>query len=431
MVLYGVRLMINIFDLFIYRRFLEVFIGRRKTTMEFSVFLLIVCEIVGSMINQLGINWLNFITLVAILWIYICQYEAKATSKAVAIMLYMGVTVIAEPIGYIVYQVFMNNHIKNESVTYYFVAIFVEFIKVFIVELFCRMRAGKHVRISALPKEVIYALLVIPSASLIGCFLIIEIAGSLISEQMIILCMCIIFIIFIMNYIVFVMVYQYTMFQENRHEEEMLFSEISYNKEYYQDMERYQEEIQDIKHDMKNQLAALYDLAEEENGHIVKEKISEILGDIRLAEDIIYSANPVLNSILKNKVSKAKDKQIETKINVLVPKRMSIEIGDMGVIYGNLLDNALEACDKVIKEKRFINFETRYQEGKLLVVVQNSKLNETNPEFKTTKKDKRIHGRGIRAVRRMAERYGGNLLLEDKGNTFKATLLLTAVEHLE
>jgi len=138
--------------------------------------------------------------------------------------------------------------------------------------------------------------------------LIIEIAGSLISEQMIILCMCIIFIIFIMNYIVFVMIYQYTMFQENRHEEKMLFSEISYNKEYYQDMERYQEEIQDIKHDMKNKLAALYDLAEEGNGHIVKEKISEILGDIRLAEDIIYSANPVLNSILKNKVSKAKDK---------------------------------------------------------------------------------------------------------------------------
>jgi len=110
---------------------------------------------------------------------------------------------------------------------------------------------------------------------------------------------------------------------------------------------------------------------------------------------------------------------------------MSIEIGNMGVIYGNLLDNALEACDKVIKEKRFINFETRYQEGKLLVVVQNSKLDKTNPEFKTTKKDKRIHGRGIRVVRRMAERYGGNLLLEDKRKTFKATLLLTAVEHLE
>ena len=63
MVLYGVRLLINIFDLFIYRRFLEVFIGRRKTSVEFSIFLLIVCEIVGSAVNQLGINWLNFVSM--------------------------------------------------------------------------------------------------------------------------------------------------------------------------------------------------------------------------------------------------------------------------------------------------------------------------------------------------------------------------------
>lgn len=431
MVLYGVRLMINIFDLFIYRRFLEVFIGKRKTTMEFSIFLLIVCEIMGSIINQLGINWLNFITLLFILSVYICQYEAKATSKAVAILLYMGLMAIAEPIGYVVYQIFLSNYIKNENVIYYFVAIFVEFFRALMVELFCRLKAGKNIRISILPKEIVYALLVIPSASLVGCCLIIEIASCLISEQLIILCMCIIFLIFTMNYIVFNMIYRYTLLEESRHEEEILLNEISYNKEYYQDMEKYQEQIQDIKHDMKNRLAALYDLVKEEQGGIVKEKLSEMLGDIYLAEDIIYSANPVLNSILKNKVSKAKDNGIEVSINTFIPKRMSVEVGDMGVIYGNLLDNALEACGRVEDEKRFIDFETKYQDGKLLVVIRNSKPDETNPEFKTTKKDKRIHGRGIRAIRKMAERYGGNLLLEDEGKAFKATLLLTGVACLE
>ena len=73
MVLYGVRLMINIFDLCIYRRFLEVFIGKRKTSVEFSILLLIGCELIGSAINQLGINWLNLLTMVAILSVYICQ----------------------------------------------------------------------------------------------------------------------------------------------------------------------------------------------------------------------------------------------------------------------------------------------------------------------------------------------------------------------
>ena len=105
MVLYGVRLLINIFDLFIYRRFLEVFIGKRKTSVEFSIFLLIICEIVGSAVNQLGINWLNFVTMLTILSVYICQYEAKLRSKVITVCLYMGLVVIAEPIGYIVYRI--------------------------------------------------------------------------------------------------------------------------------------------------------------------------------------------------------------------------------------------------------------------------------------------------------------------------------------
>lgn len=59
MALYGVRLVINLFDLCIYRRYLEEFIGNRKTSMEFSVLLLIVCELIGSAVNQMGISWLN------------------------------------------------------------------------------------------------------------------------------------------------------------------------------------------------------------------------------------------------------------------------------------------------------------------------------------------------------------------------------------
>lgn len=82
MALYGVRLVINLFDLCIYRRYLEEFIGNRKTSMEFSVLLLIVCELIGSAVNQMGISWLNFVTMVAILCVYVCQYEAGIVSRA-------------------------------------------------------------------------------------------------------------------------------------------------------------------------------------------------------------------------------------------------------------------------------------------------------------------------------------------------------------
>lgn len=431
MVLYGVRLLINIFDLFIYRRFLEVFIGKRKTSVEFSILLLIVCEVVGSAVNQLGINWLNFITLIIILSVYICQYQAKAVSKILAVLLYIGLVAIAEPIGYIVYQVFMKKYIGQEEVTYYFVAIFVEIFRTLMVEMFCRLKAGKSIKISILPKEIKYFLLFIPLVSLVGCFLLFEIAGTLLSEQLIVLSMCIIFIIFMMNYITFVMIYKYTVFAENRYEEELLLKEVAYKEEYYQDVEKYQEQIQDIKHDMKNQLAVLYDAVERGERELVRDSLEDMLGDIRLAEDIIYSANPILNSLLKVKVSKAREKEIEMTIKTFIPKRISIDAGDLGVLCGNLIDNAIEACAKVQDRKRFVDVETKYQEGKLLIVICNSKNTDMNLDYTTTKEDKRMHGRGIRSVRKVAEQYGGNLLLEDEGDTFKASLLLTDVACLE
>ena len=153
MVLYGVRLLINIFDLFIYRRFLEVFIGKRKTSVEFSIFLLIVCEVVGSAVNQLGINWLNFVTMLAILSVYICQYEAKLRSKVITVCLNMGLVVIAEPIGYIVYRILARGVFEDDVVGYYFVVFVMEILSLFVVELFCKIKAGKNIRVSLLQKK--------------------------------------------------------------------------------------------------------------------------------------------------------------------------------------------------------------------------------------------------------------------------------------
>lgn len=431
MVLYGVRLLINIFDLFIYRRFLEVFIGKRKTSVEFSIFLLIVCEVIGSAVNQLGINWLNLVTMASILSIYICQYEAKLRSKVITVCLYMGLVVIAEPIGYIIYRILARGVFEDAVVGYYFAVFVMEIFLLLVVELFCKIKAGKCVKVSLLPKEIAYTLALIPFASVVSCFLLIEIAREIMSANTMILCMCVIFSIVVTNYIVFLIVHKYTGMAEKRHEEEMIYQEIAYNDEYYQDVEKYQEQIQDIKHDMKNQLAAMYDAVERGERELVRDTLAEMLGDIRLAEDIIYSANPILNSLLKVKVAKAREKGIEMTVKAFVPKRMSIDSGDMGVMYGNLIDNAIEACMKVAGGKRFVDVETKYQDGKLLITIRNSKTGEVNQDFITTKEDKRKHGRGIRSVRRVAEQYGGNLLLEDEGNTFKASLLLTDVECLE
>ena len=397
MALYGVRLVINLFDLCIYRRYLEEFIGNRKTSMEFSVLLLIVCELIGSAVNQMGISWLNFVTMVAILCVYVCQYEAGIVSRLIAVLLYMGIMGISEPAGYLFSKVFMEQIVEDDVVIYYFSAFLVVIFRLAIVEVFCRLKAGKNVKVSSMPKETSYALALIPLCSLISCFLLIEVAKELISAQMVVLCMCIIFVIIITNYVIFLMIEKYTTVEEKQHEEEMIQREILYRNEYYQDMERYQEQIQDI----------------------------------RLAEEIIYSANPVVNAILKVKSIKAKEKEIPMQVTTLLPQRVSVDIGDMGVLYGNLLDNAIEAAMAVEQEKRYVHVESKFQEGRLLLSIKNSKPSGTSSYRQTSKKDKIKHGRGIRSVRKVAEKYGGELILKDQGEHFEAVLLLNGVAKLE
>lgn len=397
MALYGVRLVINLFDLCIYRRYLEEFIGNRKTSMEFSVLLLIVCELIGSAVNQMGISWLNFVTMVAILCVYVCQYEAGIVSRLIAVLLYMGIMGISEPAGYLFSKVFMEQIVEDDVVIYYFSAFLVVIFRLAIVEVFCRLKAGKNVKVSSMPKETSYALALIPLCSLISCFLLIEVAKELISAQMVVLCMCIIFVIIITNYIIFLMIEKYTTVEEKQYEEEMIQREILYRNEYYQDMERYQEQIQDI----------------------------------RLAEEIIYSANPVVNAILKVKSVKAKEKEIPMQVTTLLPQRVSVDIGDMGVLYGNLLDNAIEAAMAVEQEKRYVHVESKFQEGRLLLSIKNSKPSGTSSYQQTSKKDKIKHGRGIRSVRKVAEKYGGELMLKDQGEHFEAVLLLNGVAKLE
>ena len=75
-------------------------------------------------------------------------------------------------------------------------------------------------------------------------------------------------------------------------------------------------------------------------------------------------------------------------VTTLLPQRVSVDIGDMGVLYGNLLDNAIEAAMAVEQEKRYVHVESKFQEGRLLLSIKNSKPSGTSSYQQTSKKDK-------------------------------------------
>ena len=151
---YGIRLVINIFDLCIFWRFLEIFIGKRRTSAEISIMLILVCEAAGSIINLKEINWMNLITLAVILGIFICQYEEKISTKVVAVMMYMGLVVVAEAVGYIIYRASVIQLLTDERAVYYITVFAMELFRAILAEVFCRIKMGKVLRLGAMPRDV-------------------------------------------------------------------------------------------------------------------------------------------------------------------------------------------------------------------------------------------------------------------------------------
>ena len=79
-------------------------------------------------------------------------------------------------------------------------------------------------------------------------------------------------------------------------------------------------------------------------------------------------------------------------------------------------------------DKRFIRIENKFTEGKLLLIVENSKTGERNESLKTTKRDNYSHGRGIHSVRKVVEKYNGTVTFTDKGAIFEVSVMLYGIE---
>lgn len=425
-----ISLIVSLFDMSLYRRYLDVYLGELQTTSGISAVFLLSAAVINATVERYIEGWFVIPVFAVVLFVFTRQYKSGVMSRAMAACLYMGIIVIALPIAYVLYRTAYGSLLESQETAYYFAVFSMEVIKIILVEVTCRVKERRAVHYSMVPRSVGTILFMIPVASLISCIILVEVTREVFSTRVVILCMCILYTIIGTNYLVFLMMGRYTTVAEEQHEEELLLQEAAYKEEYYQDVDRYIEEIQDIRHDMKNRLSAICDLAEHEEPEQIREMVLGMLDGIRLAEDMLYTVNPVVNSILKVKMAKAQERGIRIESAVFIPRRLSVETGDMGVLYGNPLDNAIEACCRMQEGEKSISIESRYQNGKLFIKIRNSKTSEGNPGLLTSKIDRKRHGRGIRLLRQVVERYHGTVELTDQGEIFETRIVLREVEQL-
>lgn len=213
----------------------------------------------------------------------------------------------------------------------------------------------------------------------------------------------------------------------------MLNQQVEYQKNHVGEIRLLYNEIRTIRHDMKNHFAYLESLILDGKTETAEEYLNKIKNSINNTPYYVETNNDAVNCILNTKISQAQANGIRIDFHI-VDDLSDVEEYDFGVIVGNLLDNAIEACDMVDEDKREISINIeKEQNDNLIIRISNSvkgNIFKSNPNLMTTKKDKKLHGLGVLSCKKIVNKYNGIIKYEENNNIFSCCVMLNFVEKL-
>lgn len=181
-------------------------------------------------------------------------------------------------------------------------------------------------------------------------------------------------------------------------------------------------------HDLKNQLMVLKSGAISNQNEILEnvEKEVDIYGDIA------RTGNEALDIVITQKALLCTSKNIRFSYIIDGKAFSFMKSTDVTSLFGNILDNAIEACEKEEENYRIIKVVAKTTNGFLTIHEENYchqdiRFKDGLPE--TSKKNKDFHGFGSRAIRYVSDKYHGDFHLDLKENIFSLTILIPISEE--
>lgn len=227
--------------------------------------------------------------------------------------------------------------------------------------------------------------------------------------------------IWLMCLIMYFVVQQMSKDNQIKLEYELMKEKEKYSKESMEIIKRSNEELREFKHDLKNYLLPLQEAMEtmpQSEMAKVWEKINQKIEDV---QTLIQTGNSYVDSMINTKITLARSEKVDVKCTIL-SKMEGIDDLEFCSVFGNLMDNAIEAERKVTEKKEIIIF-VEEKMGYLRLEIQNkiekSVLNE-NSSLNTTKKDTSSHGIGHKSIKRTMQKVGGALKYYETGDLFCA-----------
>ena len=179
-----------------------------------------------------------------------------------------------------------------------------------------------------------------------------------------------------------------------------------------------QAQLKRFKHDLPNQLVALrgyFDRGDYAGGRKHVDRLSEMFIE---GGSSIDTGNVALDAIVSTKKAVAEKKNIEFTSQIQIPENIDIEPVDVCAIFGNALDNAIEACDRVVDKPKKITLTIICQDRTIFCKIANSVSQPNVNISNTSKQDSSNHGLGLVNLKETLSNYNSEPVIETTKNEF-------------
>lgn len=414
------NLFVNLIDFFIIYKFFSLFNnGTRRLQKKKCLLIFFACVLILSISNVVGIANINLILTILLMFSYSATFIFSRFFKIIIPISYIGIGMVAEVVSVVILQ---NIDKQTEGNINYIVAnLLCEMLRAISVYVIGKIIKNKLENLSV---KINILLIGIPVISVFVCYILMDILRVYNNSHGDMLCLIVVTLLFILNILVFEIFDKLLEITQEKNKQELFLAEAKSKEEYYKEIEENDKKVRSIRHDLKNKLLAL-----SSDNQSMEDAVVEMISEIEMSENKIYTSNTLFNTIIKNKMSLAESKQIKQSVNVLLPQKLNVNYGDMGVLLGNLLDNAIEASEKATE--KFIELKITYKEKAIFMSIKNSKANSPADIEKTSKKSKENHGFGINNIKNIVKKYDGFIEFNDKENIFEVYLSLNGIEALQ
>jgi len=192
----------------------------------------------------------------------------------------------------------------------------------------------------------------------------------------------------------------------------------------YKMLQTHMDEVKKARHDLRHHLSviqAFIDTGEEEK---LAQYVSEYRAALPHDTVIAYCENYAINSVLLYYTSLAKKEGININVHTELPESVNVNDSDLCIIFGNSIENAIEACTRVEKDK-FINIKSMIIGDMLAIIIDNSFdgiITKRGGSFVSRKESG--GGIGVSSVKNIVRKYNGESRFEIKGKVFQASFML-------